>query len=86
MSLAGRSINRNSLMQAKPLLERLGTDRLEDTSTASVQAIFRQRSQPVRRFVPSFRHGRTRRALQVALITAAALIGLATGYAGGGGF
>ncbi len=86
MSLGNRSINRNTLMEAKRLEERLGTLRLADTSTASVQAIFRQRSQPMRRFAPIFDHARTLRPLQVVLIAAAALIVLATGYAIGGGF
>ena len=66
-------------METKRLEERLGTERLEDTSTTSVQAIFRDRSQ-------FFGHLRTRRPLQVALIAAAMLVVLVMGYAIGGGF
>jgi len=73
-------------METTPLEERLGTDRIKDTSTASVQAIFRQRSQRMQKVWPIRRHARTRRPLQVVLIAAAVLIVLATGYAIGVGF
>jgi hypothetical protein len=73
-------------MGATPLEERLGTDRIEDTSTASVQAIFRQRSQRMRKVWPIRGHVRIRRSIQVVLIAAVALIVLATGYAIGVGF
>jgi len=73
-------------MEETPLEERLGTDRIEDTSTASIQAIFRQRSQRMRKVWPFRGHGRTRRPLQVVLVAAAVLIVLATGYAIGVGF
>jgi hypothetical protein len=70
-------------MEAKRLEERLRTVRLADTSTASVQAIFRQRSQ---RAWPIPGHGRARRTFHFVLIAAAGLIVLATGYAIGVGF
>ncbi len=73
-------------MGETPLGERFGTERIEDTSTASVQAIFRQRSQRMRKVWPIRGHVRTRRPLQVVLIAAAVLIVLATGYAIGVGF
>jgi len=73
-------------METKRLEERLGTERLEDTSTTSVQAIFRERSQFLRTVEPILGHLRTRRPLQVALIAAAMLVVLVMGYAIGGGF
>ncbi len=73
-------------MEETPLQERLGTDRIEDPSTASVQAIFRQRSQRMQKVWPIRGHGRIRRPLQVVLVAAAVLIVLATGYAVGVGF
>ncbi len=79
MSLGSWSINRNTPMEAKRLEERLGTVRLEDTSTASVQAIFRQRSKPGRRLASIL--ARFRLAL-----AAAVLIVLAAGFGIGGGF
>ncbi len=79
-------MHRKPLMETKRLEERLGTDRLEDTSTTSVQAIFRERSQLMRTIETILGHVRTRRPLQIALIAAAVLVVLATGYAIGGGF
>ena len=83
--MEGRSTDKVT-MEETPLEERLGTDRIEDTSTASVQAIFRQRSQRMRKVWPIRGHIRTRRPLQVVLIAATVLILLATGYAIGVGF
>ncbi len=80
MSLGSWSINRNTPMEAKRLEERLGTVRLEDTSTASVQAIFRQRSKPGRRLASILAR------FQVGLLAAAVLIVLAAGFGIGGGF
>ncbi len=79
-------MHRKTLMEKKRLEESLGTVRLEDTSTTSVEAIFRERSQLMRTIEPIFGHVRTRRPLQIALIAAAVLVVLATGYAIGGGF
>jgi len=78
--MEGRSTDKVT-MEETPLEERLGTNRIEDTSTASVQAIFRQRSQRMRKVWPIRGHIRTRRPLQVVLIAATVLILLATGYA-----
>lgn len=68
----GGSIYRKTLMETKRLEERLGTERLKDTSTTAVQAIFRERSQFLRTIEPIYSHVRTRRPLQIALIAAAA--------------
>ena len=73
-------------MGATPLEERLGTDHIEDTSTASVQAIFRQRSQRMQKVWPIRGHLRIRRPLQIVLVAATVLILLAAGYAISVGF
>jgi uncharacterized membrane protein YdfJ with MMPL/SSD domain len=73
-------------MEETPLEERLGTDHIEDTSTASVQAIFRHRSRRMQKLWPIRGHVTTRRPLQIVLIAATVLILLATIYAIGVGF
>ena len=80
------SIYRKTCMDTKRLEERLGTNRLEDTSTTSAQAIFRERSQFLRTIEPILGHIRGQRYLVVALIAAGVLVVLTMGYAIGGGF
>ena len=70
-------------MEEKRLEERLGSNRLEDTSTTSVQAIFRDRSHFARIVGPiSSNH----RLLLIALIATGVVVVWVMGYAIGGGF
>ena len=73
-------------MDTKRLEERLGPDGIEDTSTASVQAIFRERSQFTQIVELIYQQVRAQRPLQIALIAVAVLVVLVMGYAIGGGF
>ncbi len=77
---------RKTPVDTKRLEERLGTDRLEDTSSASVQAIFRERSPFAQVVELAHQRVRAQRPLQIALIAAAVLVVLAIGYVIGGGF
>ncbi len=70
-------------METKRLEERLGPDRLEDTSTTAVQAIFRDRSH-FARIVESI--SRSDRLLLIALVAIAVVVVWVMGYALGGGF
>ncbi len=73
-------------MEAKRLEERLGPNRIEDPSTAAVQAIFRDRSQVARTLEPLLEQFGAHRALAMALLGAAAALLFLLGFAFGGGF
>jgi len=70
-------------MEPKRLDERLGPNRIEDTSTASVQAMFRDRAN-LARFVEPI--SRSDGLLLIALVAIAVVVVWVMGYAIGGGF
>ncbi len=70
-------------MEPKRLEERLGPNRLEDTSTASVQAMFRDRANFARFVEPIYRSDGL---LLLALVAIAVVVVWVMGFAIGGGF
>ena len=70
-------------MEPKRLDERLGPNRIEDTSTASVQAMFRDRAN-LARFVEPI--SRSDGLLLIALVAIAVVVVWVMGFAIGGGF